>query len=228
MLAEPVLRESLAHIAAVNRWLGGRRALLHHLDSLWPRGSEPFRILDVGTGGGEMPLAIARWARRHERRVRIVACDAHPQTLAIASEHCAGDPDIVVEPGDALALEYTDRSFDVALLTLTLHHFEGDDRVQALRELFRVSRRAILVSELERSWPNYAGARALAATIWRTNEITRHDGPISVLRAFSPDELRDVAAAAALPGARVHRHPFYRLILRAERNAPASAARSGG
>ncbi|HWV57135.1 MAG TPA: methyltransferase domain-containing protein [Longimicrobiales bacterium] len=218
VLPEPVLRASLGHIAAVNSWLGGRRALLHHLAALWPDSPEPVTILDVGTGNGEIPRTIARWARRNRRLVHIVACDVHVQTLAIARERCAGDPDISVAPGNALELDHADNAFDIALLTLTLHHFEGDDQARALRELFRVAR-AIVVSELERSWPNYLGARLLAATVWRNNEITRHDGPLSVLRAFSPRELHDLAVAAGITGAKVFRHPFQRLVLRAERAA---------
>jgi ubiquinone/menaquinone biosynthesis C-methylase UbiE len=208
-----ILRQSLSQIDAVNRFLGGRTSLLHHLDQMLPRGAHS-RILDVGTGSGDMPRVIARWARTHDRNVSVVASDTHPQMLDIARERSAEYPGIMFQEADALNLPFADGSFDCALLSLTLHHFEDDQQIRVLREMQRVSSRGIIVSELERNWPNYAGAKLLAGTVWRTNRLTRHDGPISVLRAFTRAELQAIAERAGLPAPRVFRHFFFRLVLR--------------
>jgi len=206
------LEESLGHVAAVNRWLGGTRAVLRHvLPLLSP--DRATHILDVGTGAADIPRAIVHAARRRHLAVRIVAADVHPQILDIARRTSAAYPEITVERADALALPYPDDAFDIALLTLTLHHFEGEDQETALRELARVARRAIVVNELLRSRANYLGARLLAATVWRRNRLTRHDGPLSVLRAFTAPELLALARNAGLRDARVHRHFFQRLVL---------------
>ena len=101
----------------------------------------------------------------------------------------------------------------IALLSLTLHHFDGTDQVQVLREAARVAGRAVIVNELERCRTNLYGARLLAATRWRGNRLTRHDGPLSVLRAFTRTELAALAAAAGLRVARLERRFFYRLVL---------------
>ncbi|MBI4545393.1 MAG: methyltransferase domain-containing protein [Gemmatimonadetes bacterium] len=203
---------TLRQIAAVNRWLGGRRALLRHLLQLLPR-ARPARILDVGTGSADLPRAIADWARRRRRPVQIVATDLHPQMLEIARRSSAAYPEITVERADALELPYPDDSYDVALLSLALHHLEGGQQIRALQELRRVARSGLLVGELERDWPNYLGARFLGATLWRRNRLVRHDAPLSVLRAFTPAELLDLARRAGLPHPRVHRHFFHRLVL---------------
>jgi ubiquinone/menaquinone biosynthesis C-methylase UbiE len=207
-----VLTQSLAHVAAVNRWLGGRRALLHHLGALLPAQGRA-EVLDVGTGSGDLPRAIADHARDSRRPIRIVATDNHPQILDVARTHCASYPEIEVQRADALALPFADDAFDVALLSMVLHHLEGADQVHALRELARVSRRGVIVGELERSRINYLGARLLSATVWRGNRLTRHDGPLSVKRAFTPGELLRIAGEAGLRKARVYRHVFYRLVL---------------
>jgi 2-polyprenyl-3-methyl-5-hydroxy-6-metoxy-1,4-benzoquinol methylase len=212
------LESSLEHVAAVNRWLGGRRALLHHVARLWPT-DRPARILDVGTGSADLPRAVVDWARRRKLRTDIVAVDLQPEMLSLARERCAAYPEIVLEQADALALPFASSSFDLALLSLTLHHFEDEQQLRALRELGRVAGMAVIVSELERCWPNYLGARLLAATVWRRNPITRHDGPLSVLRAFTTDELLGLAATAELPAPRVHRHFFHRLVLVAVRDS---------
>jgi hypothetical protein len=76
-----------------------------------------------------------------------------------------------------------------------------------------VARRAVLVSDLERTRLNHLGARVLAATLWRGNPITAHDAPLSVLRAFTAAELAAVGREAGLRRVRVRRHQPFRLVL---------------
>lgn len=206
-----VLEESLAQVAEINRLLGGTRAVLSTLDRL-PL-ARSVDILDIGTGSADIPIAIDAWARRHSRTVHITATDIHPQMCEIAAERTAAIPSISVAPASALHLPYVDDSFDVVLLSLTLHHFERDDQIRGLREATRVARRAVIVNELERSLPNYIGARILALTRWRRNPLTRHDGPLSVMRAFTRRELHDIATVAGLDVRWVRRHFFFRLIM---------------
>lgn len=211
---EAVLEQSLGHVQAVNRWLGGWRSLLLHLPQFLPA-EGPARVLDVGTGSGEAAIVVARWARRQGREVLLTATDANPAMLHIARRHTADWPEIRVESADALQLPYPDGAFHVAMLTLTLHHFEGEAVLQVLRELARVARGGIIVSDLDRSWPNYLGARLLSWSVWAGNELTRHDGPLSVLRSYTRPELEALARRAGLEDARVHRHLFERLVLTA-------------
>ncbi|MGH7475908.1 MAG: methyltransferase domain-containing protein [Longimicrobiales bacterium] len=208
------LAQSLGQLAAVNRWLGGRRALLRRLRQLAGRLTS-MTVVDVGTGSADIPRELVRLARTQATQIQVIALDRHPQTVDIARNRCHDFPEIAVGVADACALPLPSRSVDFALLSLTLHHLDGTAQCAALRELARVSRRALLVGELERSRPAYAGARLLAATLWRSNRLTRHDGPVSVLRSFTPAELAALAQRAGLGGVRVTRHPFFRLVLSA-------------
>jgi SAM-dependent methyltransferase len=222
------LASSLRQVAAVNRWLGGRRALFRHLARTLP--PEPVAVLDVGTGSADLPRALrAARVRRGIAGDRLIAVDLHPGTLRVAARDAAG-AGIRLCRCDALRLPFADGAFDFGLLSLTLHHFDGDAQVAVLRELGRVARRGVVVGELVRSWPALAGARLLAATVWRRNGITRHDGPVSVRRAFTAGELLEVARRAGLRDASVHRHPLFRLVLRASPapGRPAAVARHGG
>lgn len=211
---EPRLLEaSLAHVAGVNRWLGGRRALRL---ALAPVLRDGLHVLDIGTGSGDLPAALVRYARRHGAAIRITATDLHPQMCALAAARLAALTEIEVRTADALALPFADDSFDVALLSLMLHHLEDDDAVRALREAARVAR-LVVVNELHRSRTNYAGAWLLAHTLWANNALTRHDGPLSVLRAYRPGELAELAAAAGLRVLELRRRWFYRVVLIAGR-----------
>lgn len=212
------LATSLRDLRRANRWMGGSRVVLRHLGPMLGRLPEPAcTLLDVGTGSGDVPLTVVRWARRRGVRVRATATDFHPGTLALAREHTAEEPEVAVERADALSLPYADGAFDFALCCTALHHFEAEDAVRVLRELHRVAARGVVVSDLVRSRTALLGVRLLAETVWRRHPMTRHDGPLSVRRAFTPAELRGLAERAGLGGARVHAHFPFRLALVVER-----------
>jgi SAM-dependent methyltransferase len=204
------LEQSLGHVASVNRWLGGVSTITRYIKPMLA--DKPTRILDVATGSADIPLQIAKWARRHRFDVEILATDIHPQMLELARKRCAEFPEVRIEAADALQLPYDSKSFDVAMLSLALHHFESEDQLRVLREMARVARRLILVNDLERGWLNYAGALLLGATYWRGNRLTRHDGPLSVLRSFTRAELEHIARKAGIRG-KVNRHFFQRIVL---------------
>jgi SAM-dependent methyltransferase len=209
--SRPELSRSLEHVASVNRWLGGLRSQTRELSSL--RGQD-VRVLDVGTGNGEALERLLRWGALGGGRWTGVGLDIHPDILAVARHRPESAVPLV--RADALALPFASRAFDVVLCTLTLHHFQDGDAVHLLRELARCARRIVLVSDLERGPLAYLGARLLALTWWRADRITRHDGPVSVLRAFTREELAELARRANLGAPRVKRWFPFRLTLAAE------------
>ncbi|HET7461753.1 MAG TPA: methyltransferase domain-containing protein [Longimicrobium sp.] len=213
------LAVSLADLRAVNRWLGGTRVVLRHLSELVRRHPrDRYRIVDVATGSGDIPLHVARWAREENLDVEILATDNHPTTLELARKHVGPDPSVHAGFADALRLPFHDDEFDIGLLSTALHHFNDErDCIRVLRELHRVSRLGIIVNDLARSRTALAGARLLAATVWRRHPVTRHDGPLSVRRSFTPAELRSLAARAGLTRAAVHAHFPFRVALVAEK-----------
>lgn len=210
------LRSALHHIVAVNRWLGARRALRLHLPWALPNGDRARTILDIGTGAGDLAACISDWGRKRGTQVRIIALDLSAAVVNEVRARTRSRPGIEAVQANGLRLPFPDATFDLVHLSMTLHHMDGPDLVPLLRETARVARGRVLVGELERCLPNYLGARLLAATLWRRNPITRHDGPLSVLRAFTAQELEALGSAAGLRSVSVHRHPFYRLVLRGE------------
>ncbi len=215
------VRESLRDLERLNRHFGGVRTVLLHLRRMTDRHPQgPLRILDIATGGGDIPRAICRWARRRGIAVEIEAVDRSHQALAAAAAWSAAYPEIRLRPAEGPRLPYPDRSFDYAIASLFLHHLTEDEGVRLLREMRRVARRGLIVNDLRRS----RTARlltALATRILSPNRLTRHDGPMSVLRGFRPAELRRMVARAGLRGARNTRHPWFRIALVAEETSAA-------
>jgi len=211
----PELAESLADIGRLNR-LGPTRSLLDRvapfLDRFRQEGHRrPFRVLDIGTGGADIPVALAGWARARGCPVTVVALDAQPEILACVAPSARRLAEIRLVAGDARHLPIRPHGVDLALCSLTLHHLPESGVVTLLRLMAETARLGFVVSDLRRSRSAYVGAW-LATRLISRNRFTRHDGPLSVRRAFTPDELRALSAAAALPDVRWHPAPLFRVI----------------
>ncbi len=193
------LSQSLGDVARLNALFGGRSITLTHVKRLLagvPRDRE-LTVLDVGTGGADIPKALARWARRAGRRLRIFALDRDPAMLAVARRTAARCPEIILLQGDALALPVRARAVDVVMSTLTLHHLEPDGAVRFLAEMEAATRVGFIVNDLVRSRTAYAVVW-LATRLLTRNHMSRHDGPLSVRRAYTPGEVQALCEKAGL------------------------------
>jgi len=198
----------------VNRYLGDRRAILKHLSAKVAGGSE-FSGLDVATGSADLPVAIAQWARKAGMRCTITGVDINEQAIEVARRQVAGFPEIKVEVADGLRLPFPDNSFDFVLCSKTTHHLTDRDVVRLMKEMLRVAKRGYIVMDLRRSWVAWA-LIYLLTRIFTRNRLTRHDGPLSVLKAFTTGELAALAAAAGASEFTVCREPFWLLVLSGE------------
>lgn len=191
-----LLREDLSNLRLLNRTLGGYRGVLWGLKCFLDR-KEPsrFSLLDIGTGSGDIPIAIVRWAKAREISARVVAMEADPVTAGMALRLTRDFPEISIVLGNALHPPFAPRSFDFVLSSQLLHHFSEAEIVSLLRIWSRLAGRALLVSDLIRHPVAYHGIRLLTL-IFTRNQMTRTDGPLSVRRAFTLAEWRELFCQA--------------------------------
>jgi SAM-dependent methyltransferase len=206
------LGRSLVDIARLNR-IGATRTMRRHVEPFfeWMASGDTLRVLDVGTGAADIPLALARWAHRRGHRVSIVALEIHPAVLRHAARATAGVPGVRLVAGDALAAPIRPGSVDVALCSLVLHHLPEEAVAALLRRLAELVRLGFVVSDFRRGWLAWATVW-LATHLVSRNRMTRHDGPLSVRRAYTPAELARLARRAQLPDMRWHRAPAFRQV----------------
>ncbi len=119
-----------------------------------------YRVLDVACGIGIPSLDAARSVLPGGS---VVGIDLAPGMVEFARKRASdiGLPNIEFQEGDAEKLPFSEASFNVVLCHLGLIHFT--DRLQALREMFRVLRKGGL----------------LAISVWSTLERTLVIGIVS-------------------------------------------------
>jgi SAM-dependent methyltransferase len=200
---ETPTREELApvvgYLAFVNRWLGGTCAVARHLEGL--RG--PVIVLDVAGGAGD----ICRTLARRFPDARMVVLDRSEEMLSFAR----GMTQI---RGDGLRLPFADKSVDYVTATHFFHHLKDDEIVAILKEFDRVARRGIIVNDLLRRRRALAWIRLL--TLF-ANPYVRSDGPLSVRRGFTVEEVRSLASRAGLGWLTARVHFGHRFTLAGER-----------
>ena len=201
----PALRErSLRDVTRANTLLGGTHAVLAELRRLVPPSGEA-TLLDVGSGLGDIPARAARMAQRRGARLVTVAVDGAESLLAASR----GRVDLAA-CADARRLPFHDASVDIVTCSQMLHHFEDVEIPFVLRELQRVARRAVVVSDLRRSWIAAAGFWLVSWPLG-FHPVSRHDGFTSVLRGFTPRELARHVRTATGRAPDVRRHPGFRV-----------------
>jgi SAM-dependent methyltransferase len=204
------LADNLRDLRALDRYLGSTaltwRALWPMLRALPPGATTT--LLDVATGGADGPRVLAARARRHGYDLRPFASDRLADVLRLAREAGARFPLI---QHDALAIPLCDAAVDFVTCSLALHHFDPPAAVALLHELGRIARRGVIINDLRRGRLAYAGAQLLARGPWHT--MARHDGPLSVLRAYTLEEARALVAQAGISGARVQALPLFRMLI---------------
>jgi len=202
-------------LSFVNRRLGGTRATLAQFDSFsrsWTPG-ERISVLDVASGAADVPRALIAWARARGFDLRVTALDVSPRALAYARR--AG-------PIDRLGFVcsnverpcFQDGAFDYVTCALFFHHLTDEQVVTALRTFDGLVRRGIVVNDLVRARRAYIWTRILTQPF---HPILRFDGPLSVRRAFRPEELKSRAEEAGLGWLTIQRHFGHRMTLSGEK-----------
>ncbi len=173
------------------------------------QGRTRFRLLDVGFGDGDMLRRIARWAARRRIDAGLVGVDLNPRSERAARAHTPDDA-IRYVTGDYADL--ANEPWDMIISSLVAHHMTRDQLVAFLRFMEAHARRGWFINDLHRHGVAYRGYPILAR-LARWHPIVRHDGKLSIARAYCPAEWPPLLVEAGIDRARVSRYFPFRLCV---------------
>jgi ubiquinone/menaquinone biosynthesis C-methylase UbiE len=212
--SERDIQATLRDIRRANIFGLGTWVVKHHLARMLadhPK-ERPVRILDVATGSADIPQALCRWADAEGYNISFTATDISEPVLNVARQriYSAGlGSRVSFSVCDATKLPFKDGSFDVVTCSLAFHHLDVRQAQVAMCQMARIARKGFIINDIYRA----RGAWYMSILLsWLSlaSPLTRHDGPVSVMRAYTPVEIRKLAARACVP-VRIYKHPFWRV-----------------
>jgi 2-polyprenyl-3-methyl-5-hydroxy-6-metoxy-1,4-benzoquinol methylase len=189
-------RANLAQIVRLNQHFGGH-SVLRKLLAQAVNGNPAFTMLDIGAASGD----TARLVNQIYPAATVTSVDLNPTNLADAPH-----PKLLA---DAFQLPFKPASFDYVFCSLFLHHFEDRQVSNLMAGFYRLARRALVISDLERHILPYLFFPATKPFFGWT-PMTMHDGMCSIRAAFRAGELGQLARNAGLvnPQVEIHRTAF--------------------
>lgn len=200
------LHATLRRFGIVNRLISGwDRVYRTRLRAALTGCDQPARVLDIGSGGGDVIARLAHLAARDGLRVQWTGADPDPRAHEVArlrqvpgATFLCTDADALLEAGEV---------FDVVISNHVIHHL-GDQELLAFTDASRrLSSGTVLHGDIARSRTAY-GLYAAGITPIAPGTFLRTDGLRSIRRSYRPEEL----SAALGPRWRVVSPAPFRLL----------------
>lgn len=185
-----ILKESLDKIALINQLLGGNKLTLKGVFKLLKKvpDSNIITIVDVGCGNGDMLRKLADFGYKNNLNLELIGIDANSFTVNYAKHLSRNYSNISYRCEDIFDKSFRELKHDIALCTLTLHHFKNNEITQILNLFYTNSKLGFVINDLHRSVIAYRLFQAVCF-VFGLNEMSRKDGLTSILRGFKKQEL---------------------------------------
>lgn len=201
LLAGEDMHQTLEELEVINNLLGGHKVVLNALEKLIAKHNnnlpQPLHIADIGCGGGDTLLSIAKWAKKKNIAVKLTGVDANDYIVQVAQKRCSGFSNIQLEQHDVFSQDFAQHKYDVLVCSLFCHHFTDEQLVKMFEQLHQQAQVAVIINDLHRHWFAYHSIKWLT-TLFSKSYLVKNDGPLSVWRAFKRDELKQLVQQAGI------------------------------
>jgi 2-polyprenyl-3-methyl-5-hydroxy-6-metoxy-1,4-benzoquinol methylase len=177
-----------------------------------PESSQTVKVLDIATGGGDIPIQLYKYAQSAKRKFEFTGADISATAISLAQAR-ARDENIPVSFIRLDALNQVIPSgFDVIITSLFTHHLDPSDVRKLFERMHESAGQLVIVNDLVRSSISlilvWLGTRILSRS-----KIVQYDGPVSVRAAYTINEMREMAQGAGLNNCSIHRYLYCRQLL---------------
>jgi 2-polyprenyl-3-methyl-5-hydroxy-6-metoxy-1,4-benzoquinol methylase len=180
---------SYRFMETVNARFGGIRIVRRFLsaETAGRYTGSPLRILDIGSGSCDIPLAVSRWACAQDIPLHFTCLEMAGHAVDIARRQLAraGNSAVQLIQEDAFTHQPAE-PYDCAVASMCFHHFSNAQILTLVQRLRGFVLNSVLINDLRRSRLASLSARLLLAG---KPAGVRHDALLSIRRGFNISEL---------------------------------------
>lgn len=188
-----VVAQTLRELDVINRKLGGNFISIQGLKELVNLAGKKgtLTLVDLGCGGGDILIFMAKWARKNEVNLKLIGIDANPNIISYAENHCKDFPEISFQSLDIFSEEFKSLKFDIVHSSLFTHHFSSEELIRLFTTLGKQATIGMIINDLHRHWLAFYSIK-LITNLFSRSEMVRNDACISVARGFKKSEVEEI------------------------------------
>ena len=192
-----LLIRNLKELELVNATLGGHSITIAGVKKLLTNKAKVYTLADIGCGGGDALIYIAKWARKNNYRVRLIGVDINSDAIAYMNKQCSAYPEIT-----GVVCSYEDylkenSTIDIVHCSLFCHHLTDAELLKLLTYIKQNVKGGFILNDLHRHWFAYYSIKFLTRLL-NGSPLVKNDAPLSVLRGFKKTELKKMLQQAQL------------------------------
>jgi len=198
------LYQALRELESINYLLGGNYVTLNGVAQLFApdNSAKNLVIADLGCGSGDMLKRIRRLLEKRNIPASLWGLDANPNVVQFAISNTPASCRIQYEPLNIFSESFRARRFDIITATLFFHHFSDGELIGFFKQLRDQVSIGMIINDIHRHWFSYYSIKWFTMLFSRS-PMVKHDAPVSVLRAFKKNELREVLQQAGITDYRI-------------------------
>jgi len=203
-----LLKNTYQQFSAINYLLSGwSRIYKTRIRPFCTDKKNTYSLLDIGFGGGDIPLKIAEWAKKDGINIDILGIELDDRALEFA-QTLEAPANVQFKKMHSSRLIDEGISFDFVISNHVLHHLQDADVHELLKQAEQLARHMVLFNDIERNSVGFSLFKMIAPLIFRNSFIAK-DGLISIQRSFTFNELREIIPKKW----KLDQMPLFRLVL---------------
>lgn len=177
----------------VNNWISQWHYIYKHNIRPYMSQNTQYSLLDIGFGGGDIPINLAQWAAADNLDLQITAIDPDPRAISFV-ETLDYPPSIEFLQCELSELEPSQEQFDFVISNHLIHHLTKNELLKTLDRARNLSTTSVIFNDLRRSDLAYLLFNIFSRPLFRSSFITE-DGLTSIKRSYTKEELAKVVPA---------------------------------
>lgn len=191
-----VVDQTLRELNTINRLLGGNQISISALKRM-VKDMATFTLADLGCGGGDILIAMAKWTRKTNKDAKYIGVDANQNIVDYAVQNTSSFPEISFQSVNILGDEFQAQQVDVIHCSLFTHHFSNHELTDLFKRFRQQAKIGVIINDLHRHPLAYWSIKLLT-TLFSKSSMVRNDAAVSVARGFKRSELQSILADAGI------------------------------